>query len=388
MSYYKNTETAKEYGVSSQSVANWIENAETGKNNLQVEMVENKLKVLINTNNELELKRLADQGKKYKNSDSFKKVELNDEFYKIFSPSEVLEIAKDLEYSNLLNLKYSYKDRGAVIWDESYDTASPAIKQSVMDSVEYLKNILKQDFADQKWNLIDLGMGNAYPSKSLIESDLVQSYTGVDISEDLIDIALENAKEWNPTIKTSKQICDLENTRLLSICSQVKNNFSEKNLIIYTGSTINNHDNRLKVVENIASGMDRGDLFAITFSLDTAENKTALSYNKGKGISERQMWTLRLLGIDVDSCSVDLEYDSNINSKVKNLRLDKDYQILFKIDSKDRIVNLSTTRPINIWKHYLISLDQMNRELNQNKLKIVNFKIDKSRNYGLVVCEV
>ena len=92
MFYYKNTDIAKEFGVSPQAVANWIEKASDGKNGLQVEMVENKFKVIINTHNQLELKRLAEQGKKYHNSTTMAEVEPDSLFYKLYRDWETPRI--------------------------------------------------------------------------------------------------------------------------------------------------------------------------------------------------------------------------------------------------------------------------------------------------------
>ena len=145
MFYYKNIEISKQYGVSATTVTAWIENALASKNNLTVEMVEGKFRVLVNSSNDLELKRLAEDGKKYKNVDSVKKYEVGNDFYEIFTPLEILEIIRNLEYRNLLNLKYSYAERGAKLWDDSYHAGSSPIHKCVGEFTTHINQVITDE---------------------------------------------------------------------------------------------------------------------------------------------------------------------------------------------------------------------------------------------------
>ena len=68
LKYFKNTELAKIYNVSEKSVRNWIQAARSGKLDLQLYEHNGRLAIANITKNTETIKKLAENGKKYKNS--------------------------------------------------------------------------------------------------------------------------------------------------------------------------------------------------------------------------------------------------------------------------------------------------------------------------------
>ena len=95
------------------------------------------------------------------------------EFYSIFFKEEVLGIIHALEVRREIPLKYSYKGRGAKIWDNFYQkyiiprwyrTSNVEI-DLLKQNFEYINSNTKNC---QKVNIIDVGAGNSYPVKEFV----------------------------------------------------------------------------------------------------------------------------------------------------------------------------------------------------------------------------
>ena len=120
MNIIRNADIARKYRVSRSAVTVWVQNALANKNNIQTTEIDGKFFVLDNANNSSELNFLAEEGRKHRSKESHAEVEPKPEFYKIFNESEIIEIIRDLEVRKEINFKFSYKNKGAVYWDDFY----------------------------------------------------------------------------------------------------------------------------------------------------------------------------------------------------------------------------------------------------------------------------
>ena len=91
MHIFTQAEVSRICNVSRATVNRWVELSIEGKNNLQLDTSTNKVRILDNPHNEAELKRLSAIASKYQGGE-VKKVVLSDEFYKLFSFEEKIEI--------------------------------------------------------------------------------------------------------------------------------------------------------------------------------------------------------------------------------------------------------------------------------------------------------
>jgi len=183
MAYYKIIEIAKKHDISQKTVHEWINNALINKNNLQVEKNTKGVKILITHNNEIELERLAKDGKKFNNNKKTKKIQLESKFYDLFSQEEIVGIINDLQFKKEIKHKFMYKR--AEHWNSFFLQDGPI---SSKKGAELIQNIFVQIAyytQDSKINIIDIGQGNAIPARQLIDyfdnQKLLQKYIGIDI---------------------------------------------------------------------------------------------------------------------------------------------------------------------------------------------------------------
>jgi SAM-dependent methyltransferase len=355
------------YGISAVTVSKWTNDAVENENNLQLERFNKKLRVLDNTHNHNELNRLSEIAKNY-SKDKVKETfpELDD----IFTVEEQIQLASDLEYHKEINLKFDYKSKGATIWDKLYlDNMDEFSKHSNM----FLNNFNNfQDLGIEKYNLIDIGCGNGWPVKRLINSKSPKNYIALDISPDMIDICQKNIITWFPKLNFEKDIVDIENSFFGNVFLKYK--YGIPNIILLFGGTIGNFYDRVRIFKNFASGMTKEDYFVFNGSLDTEDNKSDLDYARDDK-TKSKAWIPRKLGIDVINCEADIYYDKVKKCKIKTLVLDKDYVINFDIHGQiKRTVQLYRGDKIVRWRHYLQNNQEMIGELEEAGFKVVLMK--------------
>jgi uncharacterized SAM-dependent methyltransferase len=392
-SYYKKqVEIAREFGVSEGTVTNWIKGAEEGKNNLQIEITNGKSRIVDNEHNEAEMTRLASEGKKHRSNLNFKRTQADKLLYEIFSEEEISEMINDLEFKKQINLKFCYKNIGTKYWDEFYMSNSSPIRkevsQRIINIVHESLNIQK---TNSKVNIIDIGPGNGYPVKDvlkeLLESKSLHKYIPIDFSNEMSDLACNNVKEWFPEINIKKYVLDIEASRFSKIFLENKS-FSENisNIVLYLDGLCN-HDDTVQVLKNFRKGLTFNDLIVLGFTLDTKNNRSKLNYIRTEMLDNIHSWILRLLGIDMDECDMSARYDSDINSKVKYVKLDKDYETSIDLFGEKKKLTFQSGEEINVWKHFLFNVQDFISILNEADLEIINLQIDKNYSYAMVICQ-
>lgn len=390
MDYFINSEIAEKYGVSSTTVIRWIENALVKKNSLLVDMRKNKPRILVGVHNEAEMRRLAEESVKYRNNSLSFKPEIDSQFYNIFNENEQISIINDLKNNQETKIKWTYKGEGADIWDLRYNSNVSPLKNSIYQMLEPSLKDLDKYLGDVKEvNIFDIGCGTGHPLLEPIKyfkKNYKVNYVALDISKDVLDIAKSNFKEWIPefvfdTVELDFETMSMEQT-IFEKWIKIKDS---KNLIFCYGNTISNIDNRSQALKNIRSGMQKGDLFTFSFGLDTENNRAKLKYVQDPIVYKLQTQTLRMLGVDIESCEPEVFYDEVKRAKIKTLKLDKDYLIQFK---QGATINLRKNDKIMIWKHNLLTMNKIVQEIEEIGFNLRIYKTDSDQSNALVVCEV
>ncbi len=391
MQSFTQAQVAKKYNVSRATVNRWVDQAIAGKYNLQLDHSGKAIRILDNSHNEVELSMLSEAGIKYKTG-SLKQVEVSKEFYELFSPEEITEIYTDLVYQNKINLKYAYKNIGAIHWDNFYKGGSSRIQKSVDRMLELsIDDIVYYLPERAKVNLADIGPGNGYPVKQLIKklltNDLISKYTCLDISKDINEITIKNISKWYPKLRVKSYEKDLEYGKIGNTLLESRNH-SDSNLILHIGNTISNYDDITQVLKHLHFGMTPEDLLVLTFTLDTPQNRAILNYVKNNESDSHQGWLPKAMGIDIEKCEPVIEFNSEFNCKTKGFKLDKDYELIYNVAGKEELIQLNQGQIINTWKHYLIDIEKIINEIRSSRLELVELKTDQEGANALAICRV
>ncbi len=395
MNYLTNTEVAKKYGVSKAAVTYWVDGSLEKKNNLELEEVKGRYKILDTEHNRAEMSRLAETGKKYRSSVHHKEAIPDEHFASTFSVNEAYEIAKDLEVNSEIDFKFTYKNGGAKFWDDYYTSS---IKLGTYKTPARVINLLGQslDIIAQRINkntfinIVDLGPGNSHPVKKFI-SELskirkINKYVSIDISQEMIDISSNNIAQWFPDLSFDSYVIDNDSGSLINTFSDIrKDKLNSINLIIDLGGTIGNHRDINRVLKNISGGMLGDDIFILSNNSDIDNHRVSFSQNISS--TEQNTWIIKDLGIDMELCQFFSKYNDEKECKVKYVVLDKDYTIDFT-SYNGRKVELYKNQDIVVWRHYMTSTANVFKEFDLSNLNLVAYNTEIDLSHVLMICQV
>ena len=322
------------------------------------------------------------------------------EFYSIFSEAEVLEIIEALEVRRELPLKYSYKGRGAEIWDNFYlkyltprwyRTSNPEI-DLLKENFEVLAAKLK---SFKRINIVDVGSGNSYPVKGFIRRlnnlGKVNKYIALDISKELLNLSRNNFSHWFPLIEYHSYTIDIENTGL-PILSENQANLETDDIaqiILHLGVTMGNHHNRSQVLKNFRDSMGKNDL--LVFTSEIGSNSTWDGKVRGGfkyHVDQVYAWIKNELRIKAEDCELVRKYDHQTDSLVANIKFCQNYTISFSLGKIDKSLEISEGEEITIWRQHKYELPQLLQEIERAGLKLVHYKTDKYLSNVMIICEV
>jgi uncharacterized SAM-dependent methyltransferase len=323
------------------------------------------------------------------------------DFYSIFSEEELLGLIHALETRREIPLKYSYKGRGAKIWDNFYlKYIIPRWYRPSSVEIDLLRenfDCINNHIQDlDKINVFDVGAGNSYPAKEFIHRlnklGKINKYIALDISQELLNVSRDNFRNWFPRIAFESYTIDIENSCLPQTFLNNQGNIETDDtakVILHLGVTIGNHFNRAGALKNFRDSMGKNDLLVFT-------NETG-SHSKWDGkvrggfkyhAEEVYAWIKDKLGIRAEDCELVRKYDDKTDSIVANIKLHHDYTINFSFSEIDKTIKISEGEEITIWRHHKYEIPELLQEIEQAGLKLVHYSTNKYSSHVMVICEV
>lgn len=367
MKYHKNAEIAHEYAVSLPTVANWIKDTLSGKKHL--ELVHDKGKYFVaktHENNRL-LKSYAVAGFKYKPSNVRIAVEPSQDFLKYLSQKQLIDIRKTLTDKHRLDIKYSYIDGGALIWDMAYTHSQIGSfpKDHPMNTMNLtsLPRIL-DSIGDKKVNIIEIGSGNGKPVLDIIQelqkTDSINKYIVLDLSSEMNTLAISNISNKFTQIICTSYVLDIEHEGFEEITYELnQEDENTVNLVLMYGGTIGNIAEVQHALSNIERSMMVNDLLLIH---NTYPNKSRYSDSKQMYESptvDHFLFVAKSLGFQVSGNDLEYEFDEPTFTKRLFLVLPNDHTIHFNINDKVQSVDVPKNTRIEVWKHTMTNLNMI-----------------------------
>ncbi|UKO98618.1 L-histidine N(alpha)-methyltransferase [Nostoc sp. UHCC 0870] len=321
------------------------------------------------------------------------------EFYSLFSEAEILEIIYALEVRQEIPLKYSYKGRGAKIWDDFYlKYIIPKWYRTSNVEIDLLKDnfayINSNSRSSEKINVIDVGSGNSYPVKNFISRlnklNRINKYVALDVSDELLKVSRKNFQKWFPLIEFVSQAIDIENNCISPDLMNDKTEiYTTANVILHLGVTIGNHQNRIKVFKNFKASMGKNDF--LVFTNEIGSNSTWDEKARGGcGYHAREIyeWIKNNLGIRDEDCELIRKYDLAIDSVVANMKFCHNYTINFNYQGIDKNVTFSKGEEITIWRHHKHEIPELLQEIEQAGLQLSHYTTNKYSSHIMAICQV
>ncbi|HSW98298.1 MAG TPA: L-histidine N(alpha)-methyltransferase [Candidatus Saccharimonadales bacterium] len=406
MKYFKNTELAKLYNVSEKSVRNWIEAAKEGKLDLQLFYEGERAYIADSTKNSNVIERLVDKGKKYKNSRGHKVISPTAAFYELFDAKDIFDIVSNLDIYKEIPLQYSYFDGGAKIWDTYVQRLagedSPNILKNTIEllnlSEPYIEGIVG---SDAKINVVDIGPGNCYPVRELLEKlvkeNRLNRYICIDISPSMLEIAEKNIRKWfGKRVKFEGYTRDITYERfddLLALDSFDKEQIIH-NVVLFLGSTMSNFREPSEPLHTIHNSMGKNDLLVFSKQLDTLKARRYFDfYTQSEEPGHLQLppksrFAIELLNIDRSLYDIELFFDKEKMSRRAQVRLKVALSIEFNLNGRAKVINFNKGDSLLLYRHNHQDTFQTISQLDKNSFDVLGVMTSKDGECILSISKV
>lgn len=378
MLYFKNSDLAYTYHVSVRTVRNWIESAKQGKLDLTLHTHGQRMYVSNTARNIATIERLVEEGKKYRPHRAVKTVTPKPEFYTLYNEAQVYDIVSNLEIHHEIPREYNYFDGGATHWDkyvqrfateETPNNLTAALRLLEQNRF-YLDDLLSR--YDQV-NVVDIGVGNAYPVKELLahllEQEKLGRYLAIDISPDILTLASANIQKWfDDRIRFEDYELDISHERFSNILAEeyIKPDAQKTgNLILFLGGTIQNFRQPDAAWRVIHDSMGLNDILIHTQKLDTESSRRYFDFNVDPGrtvLAPIHRVVVDMLNIDESLYSIEMGYDAIKKVRLERIRLKTALNVRFEFAGGERIVEFEKGDTILLWRAWQDSaLDVINQ---------------------------
>jgi SAM-dependent methyltransferase len=397
MRYFTNLELAKKFGLSSNTIGYWIEDAVAGKNELQTSEVKMKTvdrtihKIISNEHNLRELNRLYEKGRKSQNMVHLNRISINLDDINVFSEETVSEILNAIE-EGYIPLKFTYMNGGAKEWNEFViegykSNLYPTTKRTEVLLGAMYKNLRLINPEKKKINIIDVGCGNFLPVSKFVSNlemdGLLNKYIGVDISPEMLEITRENALKHIPEDKIITETRDFESSNLIYL-SNLHRQENVFNVFLFLGGTIGNYTDNSIVLKHMRDSMASNDLLFISFRKDTGN--TYGIFNSISEKNERIFWIPRLFGFNPEDLVLTTWFSDDSKVKCLGVELKKDtiLEYTFKNGIK-KTIRINGSQRIMLASYRIYSIDEIINKQSQLGLELNHYLSTDTGETGLIV---
>jgi len=404
MLYFKNSELAAQHRISLKTVRNWIDAAKQGKLNLTLHIEGEKTYVANTPRNIAVISELVESRRKYRNSNATKTVAPSDEFYSIYTERQIYDIATNLEIHHEIPRQYNYFNGGAEYWDKyaarlAEDTTPNLVNSTIklLDiNLGYIDHLLAKY---KRVNVIDIGVGNAYPVKGLLEHLLDKAklgrYIALDVSPNVLNIAESNIRKWfGDKVQFEGSVYDINRDHFSDLLIDEYSSENAKdtiNLVLLLGGTLSNMRDSDSGYKMIRDSMGRNDLLIHTTKLDTQWTRRYFDFDLQPGESRLAAihgLVVDLLNIDKSFYSVEMGYDPDLRQRFEQIRLKISLNIKLKFNNGEHLIELEKDDAILTWRGLQQTATDVMDQLNRSRLYPLHISQTDDQEYILTVSKV
>lgn len=345
MHYHKSVELAEIYGVSRRTVTNWIEQTKQGRLDLDLYKHKEIDHIAKTPKNQMILKDLVHDRRKFLNRKSLKFVTPLPQFYTLYSEAQILDIIYNIETNREIPRQYNYFDDGAKLWDNYVqqfhvgDTPSMVIELVNLfnANIAYLDKLLARY---SHVNVVDVGVGNALPVKELLDYLLAKKklkrYIAIDISKEMLAVAEKNIINWfNEEVRFEGYQRDISFERFADVIAEppVDGADATVNLVLLLGGTSTNFKAPEDVLKVIGRSMQHNDIFVTTTLLDTLamRERFNITMSESQPLPPQHRFIVDRLNLDDSYYDAEVGFDQVRHERFLRVRMKHAVSIEFKL---------------------------------------------------------
>lgn len=404
MVYFKHSELVENYRVSLKTIHNWIDAAKQGKVDLRLHQENGKTYIANSPGNVAILENLANKGKKYRNTRHQKIITPKPEFYDLFSRRQILDIIHNLNIHKEIPRQYNYFNGGATNWDNWLKRlevdATPNILKNTIELMHNNLGAIDYLLTDYKRvNVIDIGVGNAMPTKDLlahlVDRGVLHRYIAIDISQEMLDIAERNVKQWfGDKVRFEGHIRDISYERFDDVLiDDMLGSEAEQtvNLMLLLGATPNNFLNPSDVLKTVYGSMGNNDLLVYTDKYDTEASRRYFDFSATPGtspLSANHSFMPEILNIDPSLYDVEMGFNEQKRMRYIRLRLKTAVIINFHFEDSERNVELEKGDTILLLRVWHKTAVENISDFEKTGFKLLQASMTRDRQFMLTISGV
>lgn len=404
MHYFTRSELAYTYGVSVKTAQNWVRAAKEGRIDLDLVPVGKHSYVARSGRNLVTLEKMAEEGKKYRPLASTEVVKPRADFYEHYSQRQVYDIVTNLESHRELPRQYNYFDGGARRWDEytqrlsKQDTTNMiTASQMLLDETrDYLDSLLAQY---KRINIVDIGVGNALPVRKLLAhllgSGKLGRYIAIDISQEMLNIAEANVKEWfDGKVEYEGYELDITRQHFDNLLAEeyVRDEKNEVvNLVLLLGGTLYNLRDPDGGYRVIRESMRARDVLVHTQGLDSRTSRRYFDFNTQPSnpvLPPIHGFVVELLNIDPEFYTIDIGYDEETRQRFERIRFEVPLTIEFEFNTGKRRVSFDKGDSILVWRFWQQRFSEVIDQFENNGFHILGAVQTANREHLLTISQL
>ncbi|HJP96657.1 MAG TPA: L-histidine N(alpha)-methyltransferase [Candidatus Saccharimonadales bacterium] len=355
--------------MSVRTVRNWIEAAKQGKLDLDLHSQGNKTYVSNTSRNLSTIEQLVERGKKYRPHRAVKTVTPKPEFYELFNDAQIYDIIRSIEIYSEIPHQYSYFNGGARHFDEyAQRMATEETPNTLTSTVLLIER--NQSYFDEllnkysRINIIDVGVGNGLPVRSLIDhlkkAGKMGRYIGLDISPEMLGIAHKNIKKWfggKPLFEGYE--IDINYERFSNIVASEylsEHSSSTANIILFLGGTLSNLREPERAFKAIRDSMGAHDILIHSQKLDSPLSRRYFDFNSENGFAQSptlapiHKFIVDMMGIDKAFYDIEMGYDDIRRERHISIRFNVALSLELSFADGGRMLNFNKGDNILLWR--------------------------------------
>lgn len=401
--YFKSLELVELYGISRKTVHNWIQAIKSGSLDLQLVTVDGKDYIANTGKNRAKIHEMVEERRKYRNSAASKTVKPSDEFYRVYSPKQIRSIMASIENHHEIPLEYTYLEKGAQYWDDYVHQLADSDVPNILTSTDKLLDF-SHSFLDslvagrRKVNVIDVGVGTGLPARNLLvhlqEKGILGRYIGIDISQDMLDIAQKNIQKWfGGQVPFVSYLADISREGFDDVLSgEVFQEIdSAMNIVLLFGGTLLNLRTPDDVLRNINRSMWANDVLIYSTKLDTPNSRQFFDFNptaEVRPLGLRHRMLPDMLNIDESLYEVEQRFDTQKMARTIRIRLNVALRLEFTLDGITHAVQLDKGDSLLVWRFRHHSINDAISQFDRTGFNLLQNNLSEDYEYLLMLSRI
>jgi len=311
----------------------------------------------------------------------------------MFSHSQKSELVTAIKGRGEIPLKFVYISKaGKNRWDKIAKTRSSKNVRGINTVEGNLLNAKVSDFLNSfknldKLNIIDIGPGNGYPVMPLLQPlnklGVKFRYVPIDISDEMLNLAVENIRVAFPGIEIKPIRLDFELGNFAEETYKLREGRFQ-NLMLFLGSTLGNQSDRSRVLTNFRDSMTSDDFLIIGVELVNLHKiDKLLKHYDNKYVADLVFGVAEELGIKLEDGKYEVLFNNETHQVEMYFYFGKIVRINFEGDAisfeKDDKLLLAHSHKFTEWIFA--------KALSEVGFRLELMTTSSEKGYSLVMCQ-